>query len=272
VIPFLLLIMSSLTAEKELLTHGYSLFPRQFGLDAYAYIVKFSAQIMRGYGITIFVTTVGTLVNVMLTVLLAYPLSRKELPGRNVISFFIFFTMLFNGGFIPSYLMWTQYFHIKDTIFALIVPNLLLGAFYIIMMRAYIQTNIPNEIIEAAYIDGAGEMIILKEVVIPLSKPIMATVALLVGLSYWNDWMNGLYYLVKRTDLFSIQNILNTMIRTAEFLNNTASTSQLAQGVVIPTVGVRMAIAAVTILPILIVYPFFQNSFVKGIIIGGVKG
>jgi len=272
VMPLVLLIMSSITSERSLVAYGYSLFPKEFSLDAYRYLWTSRDKILRAYGMTIFVTTVGTLINVALTTLIAYPLSRKTLPGRNAIAFFIFFTMLFNGGMIPSYLMWTQYFHIKDTVFGLIVPTLLLNAFQVIIMRTYFSTNLPVEIIEAAKIDGAGEFNILAKIVLPLSTPIITTVALLSGLAYWNDWLNGLYYLIERTDLFTIQNLLNRIIANADFLNNNQNNQFLSMGFTVPSIGVRMAIAVIALIPILVVYPIFQRGFVKGIVVGGVKG
>ncbi len=229
-------------------------------------------KILRAYGMTIAQTAVGTSLSVVVTTLLAYPLSRKDLPGRNVIAFYIFFTMLFSGGMIPSYMMWTQMFHIKDTFFALIFPSLFLSGFAVIMMRTYFSTNIPDNVLEAAKIDGASEVKILLRIVLPMSKPILSTVGLMTALAYWNDWMNGLYYLTKRTDLYTIQNLLNRLITSADFLSNNQANSLLAANIQVPSVGVRMAVAVIAILPILVIYPFFQKGFVKGIVIGGVKG
>jgi len=271
-LPLFLLIASSFTEEKSLAVNGYSFFPKSLSLDAYRYIWTSRIQIIKAYGITLIVTLCGTAVNIIITTLMAYPLSRKDLPGRNIFSFYIFFTMLFNGGLVPTYMMYSQ-MHIKDTIFALIIPTLLVNAYYVIMMRTYFSSNLPNEFIEAAKVDGASELRILMKIVVPLSKPVMGTVALLVGISYWNDWQNGLYYLVKRTDLFSIQNLLNRMITSAEFLSNPANQAMFRQaGEKIPSVGIRMAIAVIALLPILAMYPFFQKAFVKGITVGGVKG
>ena len=270
IVPFVLLVMSSFTSESALMQNGYSLFPKEFSLEAYKYLIQKGTTILRGYGITILVTVVGTLISVTITTLLAYPLSRPELPHRNVFSFIVFFTMLFNGGLVPTYIMYTQVFHIKNTIWALIVPALLMNAFYVIMMRSFFTANIPDSLIEAARIDGAGELRILAQIVLPLSKPMMATLALMIGLGYWNDWLNGLYYLTD-TRYFSIQNILNRMIADVQFL---ASASSVTSGISanLPSVGIRMAIAVLGVLPILIIYPFFQKAFVKGIVIGGVKG
>lgn len=272
IFPILLLFMSSITSENSLLKNGYSIFPKEFGFDAYKYLWFSRAKIVRAYAMTIAATAVGTISSVTITTLLSYPLSRKNLPARNFFAFFVFFTMLFNGGMIPSYMMWTQTFHIKDSFWALIMPSLLLSGFAVIMMRTYFSTNIPDNIVEAAMIDGASELKILLHIVIPMSKPIISTVGLMTALAYWNDWLNGLYYLTKRTDLYTIQNLLNRLISSADFLRNNQANSMIAANIQVPSVGVRMAIAVIAIIPILLIYPFFQKGFVKGIVIGGIKG
>ena len=272
ILPLLLLVTSSFATETSLMENGYSFWPSQWGLDAYQYLWHSRGQILTAYKMTVLSTLCGTVLNVSITALLAYPLSRPNLVGRNVFSFLVFFTLLFNGGMIPSYMMWTQTFHIKDTFWALILPNLLMNGFGVIVMRTYFVANIPNDIIEAARIDGAGELRTLLEIVLPLSKPILATIALMSGLAYWNDWMNGLYYLVKRTDLYTIQNLLNRLIASADFISNNAANSALTAGITIPSVGIRMAIAVIALLPVMLIYPFLQKGFVKGIVIGGVKG
>ncbi|MCI9326719.1 MAG: carbohydrate ABC transporter permease [Lachnospiraceae bacterium] len=270
--PFILLIVSSFTEEATLVRNGYSFFPETWSLESYAYIARKGTTIFRAYGITILITLVGTTTSLLMTVLFAYPLSRKELPGRLGLSFFVFFTMLFNGGLIPTYLMYTGTFHIKNTIFALLIPSLLMNAFYVIMMRSFFTANIPDSLVEAARIDGAGEYQILFKIVMPLSLPMLATLALMVGLGYWNDWLNGLYYLTD-SSLFSIQNVLNKMVSDVQFLQTNASTLTSTVDVSkLPSVGIRMAIAVIGAIPVLCVYPFFQKYFVKGIVVGGVKG
>ena len=270
--PFLLLISSSLSSESALVEFGYNFFPKDFTLNAYTYLFKSSMKITKGYGITILVTAIGTVCSVLMTTLFAYPLSRKELPFRYGFSFFVFFTMLFNGGLVPTYMMWTQTFHIKNTLLALILPNLLLNAFYIIMMRSFFTANIPDALLEAARIDGAGEYRILWTVVLPLSKPMMATISLMVGLGYWNDWMNSMYYITDE-NLYSIQAILNTIITNIQYLTSGQSSVTSSVDVSkLPSVSIRMAIAVIGVLPILCIYPFFQKYFVKGIVVGGVKG
>lgn len=272
-LPFLLLIISSITQENALVRNGYSFFPEQIDFAAYKYLLVDSTSIVRGYILSAFVTVTGTVANLAVTTLFAYLLSRRDLPGRAFISFFLFFTMLFNGGLVPSYIMWTQTFHIKNTIAALLFPNLMMGAFYVIMMRTYFTTNIPEAVIEAARIDGAGELTILVRVVLPMSVPIIVTLALLVGLGYWNDWLNGLYY-INEDRLYSIQVLLNKMLMDVQFLmsNTNAAQSLQNQDIALPSTGIKMAVAVMGALPVLVIYPFFQKYFVKGIVIGAVKG
>ena len=264
VMPFILLLSSSITSETALVKTGYRFWPTEIDLSAYKYLLMDSTSIVRGYAISFFVTIVGTLTSLMLTTLYAYPLSRK-----NLFAFYIFFTMLFNGGLVPGYMMWTQMFHIKNTIFALIVPGLLLNAFNVIMMRTYFTTNIPEEVLEAARIDGGGELYILTKVVLPMSKPIIVTLVLLIGLSYWNDWLNGLYY-VNRDNLYSIQVLLKKMMDDIEMIKKASAAG--ASTMKMPSISIRMAVAVMGALPIMCVYPFFQKYFVKGIVIGAVKG
>ena len=272
-LPFLLLIISSITQENALVRNGYSFFPEQIDFAAYKYLLVDSTSIVRGYILSAFVTVTGTVANLAVTPLFAYPLSRRDLPGRAFISFFLFFTMLFNGGLVPSYIMWTQTFHIKNTMAALLFPSLMMNAFYVIMMRTYFTTNIPEAVIEAARIDGAGELTILVRVVLPMSVPIIVTLALLVGLGYWNDWLNGLYY-INEDRLYSIQVLLNKMLMDVQFLmsNTNAAQSLQNQDIALPSTGIKMAVAVMGALPVLVIYPFFQKYFVKGIVIGAVKG
>lgn len=255
VLPFLLMVMASLTEEMTLTRNGYSFFPEVFSLETYRYIIRSAGTILRGYVMTIVVTVIGTVCNLVLTILFAYPLSRKDLPYRSGLSFFLFFTMLFNGGLVPTYMMYANTFHIKNTLFALIVPSLMMNAFYVIMMRSFFSSSIPDSLIEAAKLDGASERKILMSIVVPLSKPMIVTLVLMVGLGYWNDWMNGLYYVTEQK-LYTIQMILNNMINNIEFLTRNASMlGSAASSMKIPQVGIRMGIAVIAVLPVLIIYP-----------------
>lgn len=272
ILPFILLFMSSITDENTLVANGYSFFPKKFSLASYSYIIKSGGQILKAYGVSIGVTVVGTLLNVLLSALMAYPLSVKNLPGRNVMMFFVFFTMLFNGGIVPSYIMWTGTFHIKDTIFAQLLPNFLLSAWNVMMIRTYFTTSIPDGLYEAAEIDGASQFTIFWKIVLPLGKPILVTMGTFAGLAYWNDWTNGLYYIVKNTGLYNVQNLLNQMVQNIQFLTQSSNSNVTAAASTIPATGIQMAIAFVAILPIMLIFPSFQKYYAKGIALGAVKG
>lgn len=267
IIPFLLMIAASFTSESALIVNGYSFIPEKISFAAYEYLFADGITIFRAYGITILVTVVGTSVSLILTTLLAYSISMKKLPGRNMIAFFVFFAMLFNGGIVPSYIMWTNFFHIKNTLFALIVPNYLVFGFYVIMMRTYFTTNIPEEVLESARMDGAGEFRILVKIVTPMAVPILATVGMMVAITYWNEWQNGLYY-VNDSHLYTIQLILNKMIQNADAIKTIATGVSME----LPSTSIKMAVAVLGALPIMCVFPFFQKYYVKGITIGAVKG
>lgn len=269
--PLVLLFMSSISSEASLLVHGYSFFPKEFSFMAYQYIFTNGATIFRAYGITILITAVGTTCNLLLSSMTAYALSIRKLPFRNLISFYVFFTMLFNGGLVPSYLMWTSTFHIKNTLWALIVPNLMLSAMNVILVRTYYMSSIPEALYEAAKVDGASYMRVYKDIVLPMGKPILVTVGLFSGLGYWNDWTNGLYY-INDAKLYSVQSLLNKMIQDIQALQANATAASGGAAMKIPTVSVRMAIAFVALLPILVLYPFLQKYFAEGIALGAVKG
>jgi len=269
--PFLLLFMTSITDEQSLVLHGYTLFPSEFSLAAYQYLWDQSASIGRAYGITVLITVVGTAAGLLISALLAYPLSRRDMPLRGAISFIVFFTLLFNGGLVPTYLVYTELFQLKNTLWALIVPLLLTNGFYILLIRTFFTTSIPAAIIESAYMDGASEFKIFYQIVMPLSLPILATIGLMLGIGYWNDWFNGLIY-VTDSKLYSLQNLLNRMLQNIQFLQQTNLGGRQGSASAMPMNSVRMAMAVIGILPILAVYPFFQKFFVKGLTIGAVKG
>lgn len=267
VAPFILLIIASLTEESTAIKYGYSFFPKVWSFEAYEYVLRNSGMFGRAFLITIVVTVLGVICGLTISSLMAYVITRRGIPGGKILTFYVIFTMLFNGGLVATYLNYVQIFHINNTYWALLIPNLLCNAFSIMMIKNYFQASIPEELLEAARIDGASEWKIFFQIVMPLSKPILATVALIMGLAYWNDWQNGLYYL-DDTSMHGIQNVLNDMNSNAKYLMQFAGSS----GATIPTTTVRMAIAVVGILPILCVYPFFQEYFAKGITAGAVKG
>ena len=274
IVPIALMVISSFMDNSTLVAEGYTFFPKKLSLDAYAYLIEQGAQIGRAYFISIALTTIGVICSLTMTTLMAYPLSRRDLPYKGALNFIVFFTMLFNGGLVPTYLIYTGVFNIKNTFASLLIPGLLMSAYNVMLMKSYFVTGIPVEMLEAADIDGATELQKFIKLVIPLSKPIIATIGLFVGIAYWNDWNNGYIYLTTRTDLYSIQNLLNRMITNIRFLTEQSGTlSQAPQGLAaIPTATVQMAIAVIGILPIIIIYPFVQRYFVKGITLGGVKG
>ncbi|WP_394916578.1 carbohydrate ABC transporter permease [uncultured Robinsoniella sp.] len=271
IIPFILLFMSSITSENALIRDGYSFFPKEISLEAYRYILKNASSVFRAYGITILVTLVGTAGNTLLSALLAYPLSLKDLPFKRAITFYVFFTMLFNGGLVPSYLMWSGTFHINNTIWAYIMPGFLMSAMNVLLIRTFFANSIPDALFEAAQIDGASQFRIFGTIVLPLGKPILVAMGLFAGLGYWNDWTNGLYY-VRDTNLYGIQNLLNKMITDIKVLSSGMSGGGSVAAANIPSASVRMAIAFVAMVPILCCYPFLQKYFAKGIAIGAVKG
>jgi len=271
-IPFILLVIASFTDNMTAIRDGYTFFPKKWSLEAYRFIAREWEMLGRAYGITIIVTVIGTICSLFMTSTLAYALAKDGLPGRSFLMIFVIFTMLFNGGLVPTYYIYTNVFNIKNTLAALIVPGLLMNAFNIVLVRNYFRTNIPSAITEAATIDGAGEFRIFFTIVMPLSLPILATVGLLIAIMYWNDWRNGMYYLTD-PKLFSIQNILNKINENVRFIaDNASKLGGTIDTSNIPSTTIRMAIAVVGILPIVFGYPFFQKYFVKGITIGSVKG
>ena len=273
ILPLILLFISSITANKDITLYGYSFVPKHLSMEAYSYIWNERMQIFRAYFITVFVTAVGTGVGLSISVLYAYALSKPYFPGKKFFSFFILFTMLFNGGLVPSYIMYTRYLHMKNTILALIIPGLLMNAFNVILIRSYFQNNVPLSLVEAAQIDGASEFQVVLKVVLPMSKPIIATIGLFIGVAYWNDWQNGLYY-VTDEKIYSIQQILNNMLKNIEYLSKNATSVAKSTSLAgtLPAATVRLAIAVIGLLPILVIYPFVQKYFVKGISLGAVKG
>lgn len=270
-IPFVLVVSASITDEKMLTANGYQFLPSKVSWDAYVYLWTKRLTIFKCYFISVFVTFVGTLLGVTITASLAYPLSRPTLKCRNVISFLIFFTMLFNGGVVASYLVWTRMFSVKNTIFALIFPNYLITAFNVFLVRNYYSNSIPLEIVEAAFIDGATEIRSFWKVVFPLSKPVITTVALFSGLAYWNDWTNGLYY-INEPRLYSIQVYLNNLLSNISMLKSGRIGVTGSMVMNLPSVSIRMAIAVIALIPIAIIFPFIQKSLMEGVVIGGVKG
>ncbi len=269
-LPFVLLVVASFTDEAVALRDGYSFFPEKLSLEAYAYVIEHASTFIRAYGMTIIVTVIGTVLSIVLTALTAYVLSKRNLPGVRILNIIVVFTMLFNGGLVATYISYVTIFHIKDTILALIVPTLMMNAFMVMLVRNYFEHSIPEEIYESARIDGAREMTIFIRLVLPLSVPILATVGLMSGIGYWNDWQNALYYIDDKS-LYTIQAILNSINEGVQALASLGGSSG-ASVADLPTTTIRMAVAVVGILPILCIYPFFQKYFAAGLVAGAVKG
>jgi putative aldouronate transport system permease protein len=272
IIPFILMLSVSFSSEASL-SQGYRFWPKEFSMNAYNYLWIKRLTILRAYGITILVTVVGTAVNLLLTSMFAYPLSRRDFKPRNVFAFILFFTMLFNGGLTASYIVWTRLFHIKDTLWAYLLPGALMGGLNVLLVRNYYNVNIPYSIIEAARIDGANDLRIYTGIMVPLSKPVMTTIGLFAALGYWNNWTNGLYY-ITNPKLYSIQVYLKKLMDSISFLKTSDLADESAKLALqsLPTESARMAVAIIAILPILLVYPFIQQELIKGMVVGGVKG
>jgi putative aldouronate transport system permease protein len=271
--PVLVVLGVSLTDQETIFRYGYNLIPRKWSLEAYTFLFRDIGPIARAYGVTIFVTVVGTASALLMTALVAYPLSRQDFSFRSFFSFFVFFTMIFGGGLVPWYLVYTYLFDIRDTLLALIVPNHLLSAFYVIVMRTFFTTSIHPSIIESAKIDGAGELRIFARIVLPLSLPVLATIGLFYTLGYWNDWFNSLVFINKK-ELVSLQYMMYMAMKNLQFMSDYASSAGMSaeQMTKLPSETARMAMAIIGMGPIVLAYPFFQKYFVKGLTVGAVKG
>jgi putative aldouronate transport system permease protein len=269
-IPFILVISVSLTDETTVMREGYKLIPRVFSTKAYGFLLTDIGQISRSYGISIFVTAFGTILSLILTAMYAYPLYRKDFPFRRFFAYFIFITMLFKGGLVPFYMLYTQVFNLRNNIMALIIP-FLLNPFFVIIMRTYLTQNIPSSVIESAILDGAGELRILSRIIFPLTLPVFATIGLFVMIIYWNDWFMSLLFITKTRNMNIQYYMYKTMLNIQFMLNNPQAASK-ANNVILPSETIRMSMAVVGIGPIIIAYPFFQRYFVAGLTVGAIKG
>ncbi|MFN8490644.1 MAG: carbohydrate ABC transporter permease [Caldilineaceae bacterium] len=265
VIPMLLVVSVSLSDEKELARHGYSLLPVGFNTFSYTYILQQPGQIIQAYGVTILVTTVGTFLGLLLCSLLGYAISRKDYRFRGVVSFYVFFTLLFSGGVVPFYILMTRYLGLKDNILALILPYLVTSWYVLILRTSFAQ--LPTELLDAARIDGAGEWRIFFQVVLPLSKPVLATIGLFFILRFWNDWFLALLF-INDQKLYPLQYLLYVLMANINFLASNPHTT----GIPIPVQSARMAMAVLAFGPALFSFLLLQKYFVRGITIGGLKG
>jgi putative aldouronate transport system permease protein len=270
--PLLLVFMVSITDEKTLNTNGFSFFPQKFSSMAYQYIVSDLGQIIRSYGISIFITVAGTALSVLITALFAYPLSRKEFKYRGFFSFLVFFTMLFSGGLVPWFMVYAKFLKWSNTINVLIFPMLLTPVF-VIIMKTFFSTTIPNSIVESAKMDGASDFRVFYSIILRLSTPVLATIGLFDSLNYWNDWFTSMMFITKN-ELTPLQFLLYRVQSSLTYLIQISS--QTGQGSLtmadLPGQSARMALCVVAIGPIILAYPFFQKYFVKGLTIGAIKG
>ncbi|HEM3576549.1 TPA: carbohydrate ABC transporter permease [Streptococcus suis] len=271
-LPFVFVIIISMTDERSLAINGYSFWPEQWSLAGYEYLFQLKDQIFQALFITFFVTILGTSLNVFFTVLYAYAISRNSFRYRRFFTLMALFTMLFSAGTIPTYIVMTSFLNLKDTVAALILP-MLLSPFNIMVMRSFFRKTIPESIIESARIDGASELRIFFQICLPLTLPGIATIALFTALAFWNDWYNALLY-IQSDNLFPLQYLLMKIQANIQYLSeNAAAAAAMSSEVAgaLPKEATRMAIVVVSTLPIACLYPFFQRYFVKGLTIGGVK-
>jgi len=268
--PFILLVSISLSNETDIARNGYSFIPRQIDFSAYEYVFKNATSVINAYEVTIFISLVTMVLSVLFMALIAYPLSKRTYKAKKPLSFYLYFTMLFSGGMVPSYILMTQYLHLGNTIWVYIIPSLM-NPWYVFMMRTFFA-GIPVEMMESASIDGAGEYRILFRIVLPLSKPVLATVALFTFLNKWNDWYTAMLY-IQDDKLVSLQYLLQRIMLNMQMLrNSTMDISSFMSTSDIPMETARMAMAIVVAGPALLVFPFFQKYFVRGLTVGGVKG
>lgn len=268
VIPFYLIIVASFTSEASLIRNGYPLILADFDIQSYLLCLKNPVSILKAYGTTIGVTVVGTTLAVFIATMTGYVLSRKDFPWRNGFSFFFFFTTLFSGGLVPWYIMCVRYLNMKNTYFALILP-LMFSVWNMIIAKTFMN-GIPDAITESAKIDGANDMVIFVKLILPLSKPLLATLGLFSALAYWNDWYNCMLY-VTNENMFNLQYYLQRMLGSAEAMRIVAEKSGIALPSV-PLESMKMAMTIIATGPIVLLYPFVQRYFVKGLTIGAVKG
>lgn len=269
-IPFIMMVAASFENEKTLVLEGYSLWPRHFTLDAYKAIFGRGGEIVGSFILTVMLTTVGTTVGLFLTALTGYTLQRPDFKCRNVVSLYLYITTLFSGGLVAFYLLITRYLGLKNSYLAILLPTLM-SAWNIIMMKNFIKNSIPHSISEAAEIDGASPFVTFIKVILPMSKPALATIGLFIGLGYWNEWYNAMLFLDSSVKYRPLQLVLYNLINQASYLKN----SLAGQNVAIqdlPLETVKMATAVIATIPIVVAYPMVQKYFVTGITVGSVKG
>lgn len=270
VIPIITVVSISFSSDMQIAKEGYGILPKGFTMDAYKYVFKDAAAIFRSYGVTIIVTVVGLVLGLILNSMIAYVLSRQDYAYRKPLTVFLIIPMVLNGGLVPTYIWVSRYLHLKNTIWVMILP-LLIVPWFIILLRTFFA-QIPSSLMEAARVDGAGELTIFVKIVLPLAKPALATVGMFITLNYWNDWFQPLMYIDER-ELYNLQYRLYILMRDVqEMLKNSAISGMGISIADMPTESMRMAMCVIAAGPMLVVFPFFQKYFVKGLTVGGVKG
>lgn len=272
-LPILLVFIAAFSDEKAITQNGFSFFPEKWSLAGINSVLRYGSQLLTSYGVTIFVTVFGTFLGLLVMSMFAYSISRKDFRLSKFLSIYLLIPMLFNGGQLSGYVIFTSYYHLKDSLWLLILP-LCVTTMNVIILRTYIANSIPNELMEAAKIDGAGEYRTFFQITLPLLKPSLAAVGFMMATAYWNDWQNALLYIT--TDKKKpLQLLLINIQKSIEFLLNNANvpaSARAAMGGNIPQYSSTMATVLIVIGPIMIVYPFFQKYFVKGLTVGSVKG
>lgn len=270
IVPLWLIMSISLSAEKDIANFGYMIIPKNIDLSAYRFVLKNPMQLVDSYTVTIISAFVGTALSVFVMVLVAYSLSRQTFVARKQITFYLFFTMLFSGGLVPSYILITQYLKLGDSLWVYILPHLI-SPWHIFLLRTFFQKQ-PIALVESAKIDGAGEFRILIQIVVPISKPVIATVALLGLLTRWNDWFTALLY-INSDRLVTLQYLLQRMMKDIQMITQNMDMADLGFDYSnLPSESARMAMAVLAAGPMLCVFPFFQKYFTKGLTVGAVKG
>lgn len=270
VVPFIMLVSSSLQSEETVLKFGYSILPREFKPTAYSFIFSNPGKILRSYGVTISLTVFGTAISLFFTAMTAYVLSRKDLKYRNQMAFYLFFTTLFNGGLVPYYLLVANYLRLKNSFLILLLSGMF-SVMYIFIIRTYITNSVPDSIAESAKLDGANDFTIFWRVVMPLLTPALASIGLFVALGYWNDWFTSTLFISKQ-EMFPLQYLLYKMLTYAKYSQQLAAKNGAVTGQDVPQETIKLALTVVATGPIVLAYPFAQKYFVAGMTIGAVKG
>lgn len=269
-LPFLLVISGSFTEQYAIQLHGYQLIPETFSLDAYKMLFRIPEDILRAYGVTIFVTFTGTTVGLFFTSMAAYVLASPDFKYRYQVSFFFYFTSIFGGGLVPWYIFCTKYLHFHNNVISMILP-IMINVTYMLILKSYMM-SIPTSLYESARLDGANDLTIFFKIALPLSKAGLATVGLFLALNYWNDWYNAMLFLDEGSrELYPLQYYLNNILTKAQAMNAAAARSGIPASDV-PSEPLKLAMTVVATGPIILLYPFLQKYFVKGVTIGAVKG